>query len=96
MSLKRVAGKAFKPLRESRSTRKAIYGQMPTEQPADGGNPAPVKYKGGVIYTVWHQKRFRALCESGNRYSERSRAWGGTEPSLESWAACVHAIEEYA
>ncbi len=61
--------------------------------PSDGSNPKPVKYWGGVIYTVRRTRQFRALRKRGDSYSESSSAWGGEKPSKDAWQKCVKAIE---
>ena len=63
--------------------------------PKDGSSPKPVRYWGGVIYTAIKAKKFRALKERGNAYTEASASWGGDKPSKEAWAKCVKAIEKY-
>ena len=32
------------------------YHSMPKRKPSDGCNPAPVRYRGGVVYTSWATK----------------------------------------
>ena len=63
--------------------------------PKDGSSPKPVRYWGGVIYTATKAKKFRALKERGNAYTEASASWGGSKPSKEAWVKCVKAIEKH-
>ena len=63
--------------------------------PKDGSSPKPVRYWGGVIYTAIKAKKFRALKERGNNYTESSASWGGSKPSKEAWVKCVKAIEKH-
>ena len=71
-----------------------ILKAMPTI-PKDGSSPKPVKYWGGIIYTAIKAKKFRALKERGNNYTEASASWGGSKPSKEAWVKCVKAIEKH-
>ena len=71
-----------------------ILKAMPTI-PKDGSAPKPVKYWGGIIYTAIKAKKFRALKERGNNYSEASASWGGYKPSKEVWVKCIKAIENH-
>ena len=63
--------------------------------PKDGSSPKPVRYWGGVIYTAIKAKKFRALKERGNNYTEASASWGGSKPSKEAWVKCIKAIEKH-
>jgi len=65
--------------------------------PADGSNPAPVFYNGGVIYTSRSIKKFRALRKRGDKYSEKAAGWTpGTHGDMETaWKVAVKAIDEY-
>ena len=63
--------------------------------PKDRSSPKPVRYWGGVIYTAIKAKKFRALKERGNNYTESSASWGGSKPSKEAWVKCVKAIEKH-
>lgn len=70
-----------------------IMTSMPSRAPPDGGNPAPVLYKKGVIYTSWRSKRFRALTTRGDAYTECSKAWGSSKPSKAAWEGAVKSID---
>lgn len=70
-----------------------IMRSMPS-LPKDGSNPAPVYYKKGVIYTSRASKRFRAVRERGNMYTESAKRWNADKPTKESWAAAVKAVDE--
>ena len=71
-----------------------IHKAMPA-LPKDGSSPKPVKYWGGIIYTAAKAKKFRALKERGNPYTEASASWGGDKPTTEAWTKCVKAIEKH-
>ena len=62
--------------------------------PKDGSNPSPVLYKQGIIYTSAKSKRFRALSNRADVYTESSRAWGADEPNKDAWAAAVKSIDD--
>ncbi len=55
----------------------------------------PVRYMGGVIYTVPKQHKFRALQIRGDAYSEKSAAWGARRSPKEVWKEVVAAIENH-
>ena len=55
----------------------------------------PIHYWGGVIYTVAKQRKFRALRERGDRYSECSAVWGKTRTKTEAWKHVTTSIEKY-
>ena len=54
---------------------------------------APVRYKGGVIYTSVKSKWFRALRRRGDKYSEVRSSFRQT-PQKEAWTKAVHAIDD--
>ena len=60
---------------------------------ASTGNPSPVHYGGGVIYTVQHQHKFRCLRVRGDRYSEKAVTWGHSKTKTNAWTECIDAIE---
>ena len=60
------------------------------------GNPDPVLYRGGVVYTVQGNKMFRCLKVKGDKYTEKSSGWGKTKTKKEAWKACIDAIDEHA
>ena len=68
---------------------------MPKRKPSDGCNPAPVRYRGGVVYTSWATKKFRALRERGNRYSEACCQWGDAKPNPGAWKKAINAIDAH-
>ena len=61
---------------------------------ASNGNPSPVHYGGGVIYTVQHQHKFRCLRVRGDRYSEKAVTWGHSKPKKDAWKECIAAIDQ--
>ena len=62
--------------------------------PSDGSNPAPVKYNGGVIYTIIKSSIFRPLTTRGDKYSEKSCAkWKSKKPSIAEWSAAYTHID---
>jgi hypothetical protein len=61
----------------------------------DGSSPDPVFYNGGVIYTAVNGKKFRALKERGDNYTEKSKVWGQDTPSKASWSTVVEAIDAH-
>ena len=68
---------------------------MPTKKVANG-NPKPVHYRGGVIYTSWVTKKFRALKIRGDKWSEKSCGWGGSSvPTKSAWKDAVGAIDSH-
>ena len=69
-----------------------IMSAMP-KMPADGSNPPPVLYKDGVIYTSQKDRKFRALKNRGDRYSERSKTWVSKKPTKANWVFAVKHIE---
>ena len=71
----------------------AILKAMPKDAPA--GNPLPVRYGGGVVYTVQHLRKFRCLRTSTDKYSEFSKQWGHHLTKKEAWKACIDAIDEH-
>jgi hypothetical protein len=70
-----------------------IIKAMPKDQPE--GNPDPVLYRGGVVYTVQHNKIFRCLKVRGDKYSEKNAKWGKTKTKKESWKTCIDAIDDH-
>ena len=62
--------------------------------PKDGSNPSPVLYKKGIIYTSLKSKRFRALSDRFDVYTENSRAWGAAKPTAAAWASAVKSIDD--
>ena len=61
-----------------------------------GPNPPAVNYKKGVIYTSIKARRFRALLIRGDKWQERSSAWGPkAKDRKEAWATCVKAIDHH-
>ena len=67
---------------------------MPVRKPA-AGNPPPVNYRGGVLYTSFASRQFRALKVKGDKWTEKSSAWGGAKPSMDAWKKCVTAIDDH-
>ena len=70
-----------------------IMKAMPTKKQADGSNPEPVCYNGGVIYCSWAKRKFRALTTRGNDHTEKGKGWGGDKPCKVAWKHCVDAID---
>ena len=75
--------------------RAKIFGAMPKSKPSDGSNPAPIHYNGGVIYTSWSSRKFRALTTRGDVYTEKSKGWtsNSRKPCIDAWKFCVAAID---
>ena len=69
-----------------------IMAAMPS---GNSGKVAPVAYKGGIIYTTFAKRTFRALRDRGDDYSETSKAWGSKRTQKEAWAEAVAAIDEH-
>ena len=90
--MKRPSAKASSKAEMSDVPRTKIMQSMP-KLPADGSNPKPVRYWGGVIYCARKQKAFRALRTRGDNYTETYSAWGGQKPSKKAWKKVVKAIE---
>ena len=75
--------------------RAKIFGAMPKSKPSDGSNPAPIHYNGGVIYTSWSSRKFRALTTRGDVHTEKSKCWtsNSRKPCIDAWKFCVAAID---
>ena len=58
-----------------------------------GGNPPPVRYNGGVIYSSMATKAFRALTTRGDNYSEKGAKWKSHKPTMVAWKKCVAHID---
>ena len=74
-------------------SRSQVLKAMPKKLPQDGSNPPPVPYKSGIIYTSVASKRFRALQNRTDVFTEKSRAWGSDKPTQHAWEAAVKAID---
>ena len=70
-----------------------ILKAMPKDKAA--GNPDPVLYRGGVVYTLQPKKMFRALKVKGDKWTEKSAGWGKTKTKKEAWKACIDAIDDH-
>jgi hypothetical protein len=70
-----------------------ILNAMPKDKAA--GNPDPVLYRGGVVYTLQPKKMFRALKVKGDKWTEKSAGWGKTKTKKEAWKACIDAIDDH-
>jgi len=57
------------------------------------GNPAPVHYGGGVVYTDQKGEKFRALRVRGDRYTECAKSWKSGK--IKAWKACIQAIDDH-
>ena len=64
---------------------------MPKE--SKDGNPAPVHYLGGVIYT--RQDRCQFLVVKKNKLFSCEIPWGGSVTKKEAWAECIDAIQAH-
>ena len=85
--------KKVRKLREVEEVPKAqIYKAMP--KTASEGNPPPVFYAGGVVYTVQKSQLFRCLTTRGDKYPEVRSAWGKTQNKKEAWKGCIAALEK--
>jgi len=60
---------------------------------ASEGNPDPVNYGGGVVYTVQKESKFRCLRVRGDKYSEKSVMWGKARTKKKAWKECIDAID---
>lgn len=86
---------ALKPSEIEEVTRAKIMRSMPPKLGSDGKNPAPVRYNGGVLYTSFAGRCFRALRVRDDKYSEKRAPWKQAKPSLEAWKQCVKAIDDH-
>ena len=59
------------------------------------GTVKPVHYWGGVIYTVAKLRKFRALRQRDDKYSECSATWGNNRSQQDAWAHVTKSIEDY-
>ena len=71
-----------------------ILKAMPCVQ-SSTGTVKPVHYWGGVIYTVARQRKFRALRQRDDKYSECSATWGNNRSQQDAWAHVTKSIEDY-
>ena len=58
-----------------------------------GGNPHPVRYNGGVIYSSVKDKKFRALTTRGDNYSEKGASWKSAKPTMKAWRQSIDHID---
>ena len=72
--------------------KQAILKAMP-KITASTDKVAPVKYKGGVIYTSARDRLFRAIRRRGDNYPE-TRSSFKVNSQRAAWNACVDAIDE--
>ena len=56
------------------------------------GNPPPVHYGGGVVYTVQKNNLFRCIRVRGDKYTEKSTRWGKKMTKEEAWKISIDAI----
>ena len=90
-----ASGKPTRGKQEAVEATKAnVVKLMPKVKPEDG-SPAPVVYGGGVIYTSFAKRAFRALKVRGDNYTEKRAAWGGPKPSVAAWKTVIKAIEDH-
>jgi hypothetical protein len=61
--------------------------------PMPNASDGPVDYGRARIYTSEAKKTFRVICERGNYDTERRSQWGGSKPTLASWAAALSLVE---
>ena len=54
---------------------------------------APVVYNGGIIYTSFAKRNFRALRIRGDNYSEQSARWKADQPTAVAWKTVVKSID---
>ena len=57
------------------------------------GNPSPVYYNGGVIYTSQSNKKFKTLTVATDKYTERSTSWGNVRTKAEAWKIAIEQID---
>ena len=55
---------------------------------------SPIVYNGGIIYTSFAKRNFRALRTRGDNYSEHSAAWRSDQPTADAWRNVVTSINE--
>ncbi len=66
---------------------------MPNE--SKDGNPAPVQYLGGVIYTRQDKCQFLVVKNKGDRFSDTYKSWGRFRTKKEAWDECIAAIQAH-
>ena len=80
-------------MREVEEVPKAhIYKAIP--KTASEGNPSPVHYAGGVVYTVQKSQLFRCLTTRGDKYTEVRSPWGKAQTKTAAWKDCIAAIDK--
>lgn len=62
--------------------------------PKGGGNPPPVRYNGGVVYSSLKTKSFRTLRIVGDPYSEKNVKWGANTPTMKAWRTSIKVIDD--
>ena len=73
-------------------SKKEIHKALPKIEKG-GGNPMPVRYNGGVIYSSVKDKKFRALTTRGDNYSEKGASWKSAKPTMKAWSQCIDHID---
>ena len=66
---------------------------MPNE--SKDGNPAPVQYLGGVIYTRQDKCQFPVVKNKGDRLSDTCKSWGRFRTKKEAWDECIAAFQAH-
>ena len=59
------------------------------------GNPAPVQYLGGVIYTRQDKCQFLVVKNKGDRFSDTYKSWGRFRTTKEAWDECIAAFQAH-
>ena len=73
-------------------SKKEIHKALPKIEKG-GGNPMPVRYSGGVIYSSVKDKKFRALTTRGDNYSEKGASWKSAKPTMKAWRQSIDHID---
>jgi hypothetical protein len=54
-----------------------------------------LNYRGGRIYTIWGQRKFRAIKDLKKPSKEKITKWDKAKPSKEEWTNTVKAVDAY-
>ena len=54
-----------------------------------------LNYRGGRIYTIWGQRKFRAIKDINVPSKEKVVKWSKAKPSSDEWAVTVKSVDEY-
>ena len=71
-----------------------ILKSMPSQKTLESAAKVdPIHYRGGVVYTVQKERKFRALRIRGDKWSETSKQWGSKRTAKEAWSEAIKAID---